>query len=368
MLLDTGRDAANYSERWETALALNAEVMKATQAHGADALEVACARFSDCGPLLRLRRYGDARALLIDCRAVFEAERDIEMLGKVYSALADLENETGGRAAAVRFTEVALGYSYQAGKPRDCAISHHNLAIYLGHQGADPAAVLAHHLAAATIRLQMQSGELPITVHNLAISDLPPAPPSFADVVKRVEAVEGVRFQALFEWLPRTVSGGDAAIAAVWQRVPEEKRRRDERKQRQDVVLALAPAAIRAAFELEGYELEAALLTALAELPEVEDATLKQRLREAGLIEGPDVTRVLQRFEPLLQGIAAAVNDEGLRAQIEPELADLKQMGWRLTKAVHRIWAGEQDAEALTAGIDQNSAELVRRVLELLEQ
>ena len=110
-------------------------------------------RFNDYGPLLSLGRYDDARALLCDCRAVFEAERDIEMLGGVYSALADLEYKTGGRAEAVRFEEVALGYSYQAGEPESCAISHNNLAIYLERQGADPATVLAHRLAAAVICL-----------------------------------------------------------------------------------------------------------------------------------------------------------------------------------------------------------------------
>ena len=178
-LLDTGRKAALRSERWETALALNAEVVKATQARGADALEVARTRFNDYGPLLRLGRYDDARALLLSCRAVFEAERDIGMLGKVYSALADLEDETGGRAAAVRFEEVALGYTYQAGEPEDCAISHHNLANYLERQGADPATVLAHRLAAAAICLQMQSGLLSTALRNLANSACPPPrPPS----------------------------------------------------------------------------------------------------------------------------------------------------------------------------------------------
>ena len=233
--------------------------MKAKQARGADALEVARTRFNDYGPLLRLRRYDDARALLLSCRAVFEAERDIEMLGKVYGALADLEDETGGRAAAVRFEEVGLGYTYQAGEPEDCAISHHNLANYLERQDDDPATVLAHRLAAAAIRLQTQSGLLSTTVRNLANSDLPPAPPAFADVAQRVEAIEGVRFQALFERLPRTAPDGDAAIAAVWQMVADEKRRRDEEKQRRDAVLAAAPAAVRAAFEREGDEFSAAL-------------------------------------------------------------------------------------------------------------
>ena len=214
------------------------------------------------------------------------------------AALADLEDETGGRAAAVRFEEVALGYKYQAGEPEACAISHHNLANYLERQGADPATVLAHRLAAAAICLQMQSGLLSTTLHNLANSDLPPAPPAFADVVQRVEAIEGVRFQALFERLPRTTPDGDAALAAVWQMVADEKRRRDEEKQRRDAVLASAPAAVRAAFELEGDEFAAALRAALAEMPEAEAAALKQRLREVGLISGsagPDMAQVLQR-------------------------------------------------------------------------
>ena len=92
----------------------------------------------------------------------------------------------------------------------------------------------------------------------------PPRPPS-PTWLKRVEAIEGVRFQALFERLPRTAPDGDAAIAAVWQMVADEKRRRDEDKQRQDAVLAAAPAAVRAAFELEGDEFNAALRAALAE-------------------------------------------------------------------------------------------------------
>ena len=173
-LLDTGHTAALGSQRWETALALNAERVKVMQAHGAEALEMARARYNDYGPLLRLRRYDDARALLLSCRAVFEAERHIEMLGKVYSALAHLEFETGGRAAAVRFGEVGLGYTYQAGEPEDFAISHNNLATYLERQDVDPTTVLAHRLAAAAIRLQVQSGLLPTT--SAQPGDLGPAP------------------------------------------------------------------------------------------------------------------------------------------------------------------------------------------------
>ena len=149
----------------------------------------------------------------------------------------------------------------------------------------------------------------------------------------------------------------------------DEKRQRDEQKQKRVAVLASAPASVRAAFELEGDEFSAALRAALAELPEAESADMRNRLREAGLIggsAGPNMTRVLDGFEPLLKRIATAVNDESLRGQIESELPDLEQKGWRLTEPVHRIWAGERDAEALIAGLDQQDTALVRRVLEIL--
>jgi hypothetical protein len=369
VLIATGHAAAQSSGRWELALALNAEAVKLRRDRGADALEVARSRFYGYGPLLRMGRYDDARDLLMRCRAVFEDERHVRMLGEVYGALADLEDKTGGRDAAVAFQEVALGYNYQAGVPASCAISHNNLANFLMRQGAELATVLAHRLAAAAIALQMQSGQLPSRVHNLANSDLPPTPLAFAEVAQRVEAIEGVRFRALFERLPRTAPDGDSAIAAVWQMVVEEKRRRDEQKKRQDAVLASAPAAVRAAFELEGDESSAALRAALAELPEAESIALRQRLREAGLIggsTGPDMTQVLREFEPLLQHIAAAVSDESLRTEIDPELADGEQNGWRLAEPVHRIWAGERDTEALTAGLDEQDTALIRRVLEIL--
>jgi hypothetical protein len=68
------------------------------------------------------------------------------------------------------------------------------------------------------------------------------------------------------------------------------------------------------------------------------------------------MTEVLHEFGRPLQGIAPAVNDEGLLAQNEPILAKPEDSGWRLTEAVHRIWAGEPDAEVLTAGFDEQGS------------
>jgi hypothetical protein len=166
-------------------------------------------------------------------------------------------------------------------------------------------------LAAATIRLQMHSGRLSTILHNLANADMPAEPPSFAAVVAQVETIKGVRFQSLFERLPHTVPDGDAAIAAVWQLVKEQKEKSNQPR--------------------------------------------------------PDMDQLLRESEPLLQAIVAvAKRDESLRAELEAMLLQLEENGWKLTDAVQRIWAGERDAKALTAGVDPNSAQVVHRVLQLL--
>src|SRR5262249_9690944 len=154
-----------------------------------------------------------------------------------------------------------------------------------------------------------------------------------------VEAVAGVRFRELFERLPRTAPDGDAALAAVWQLVQEAQRRQDAERQRQTAVLAALPEAVRAAFDLEGDAVSAALRAALAALPAEDAAAIGQRLQDAGLIArpaGPDLEQVLREFEPLLQEIIAAATDEGRRGALEPVLADLEQNGWRLQQPVQR--------------------------------
>jgi tetratricopeptide (TPR) repeat protein len=369
VLLDTGNTAALGAGRWEAALALNGETVRVTRARGADELEVAKTRFGDYAPLLRLSRYGEARALLLECRAVFEAGADIQMVGMVYSALADLEDKTGGGDEAVRFQEVALPYTYRVGQPANCGMMHHNLANYLEHRGDDASLVLGHRLAAGVVRYQTQSGGLASTLSAMALSELPPSPPTFAEVAERVEAIEGVRFTELFERLPRTAPDGDAAIAEVWRLVGEAKSRMDEERRNRDEVLASLPPVVRAAFDLEGGEFSAALEAALAELPPKEaDATL-QRLRDTGLLtEGSasDLEEVLREFGPLLELLVAAVKGESLRPGLEPLLANREEKGWMLREPIHRIWAGERDPETLTIGLDDQDTALIREVLRLL--
>ena len=55
-----------------------------------------------------------------------------------------------------------------------------------------------------------------------------------------------------------------------------------------------------------------------------------------------------------------------MRGELESTLAEAESNGWRLTDPIHRIWAGERDAEALTAGLDAHHSSFIRRLLEIL--
>jgi hypothetical protein len=143
------------------------------------------------------------------------------------------------------------------------------------------------------------------------------------------------------------------------------------RREMKEALASFLPPEVMAALESGD---DAQIMAALEQMPPEQAQALMEQMmgmaQEAGFEvpqqTGPDMERVLREFGPLLQGIAAAVEDEGLRGELEPVLAQLEERGWRVREAAHRIWAGERDEAALTAGIDPNSAQLVRRVLALL--
>ena len=222
IILESGRDAArNLERREELALALNAEVLQSRIARRAPALAQARTCFNDYGPLLRRQRYAEAREVLENCRDTFVAENDVPQLGKVFGALADLEDKLNHRDRAIDLSHTALRYTYLAGDPEDCTASHFKLANYLRDAGGPPVVALAHRLAAALIRFQTASGKLPSTLQALArdLADFiasPPLPADFAALCAIVEQVEGVRFRDLFERLPKDqAADGDAALQQV---------------------------------------------------------------------------------------------------------------------------------------------------------
>ena len=194
---------------------------------------------------------------------------------------------------------------------------------------------------------QTQSGRLAIAASHLANSVLTDTPPAFAELVARVEEIEGVQFAALFERLPRTAPDGDAAIAAVWQLAAEERSRKGAETQRNQAVrsalTSILPPELLAAFESGDKSQFAA---ALAQLSPQQQQTLMEQMQSAMQQSGiempepsrPDMDQVLQNFAPLLQAIAAvARGDDGPREQIEAALPQLEQNGWQLTHAVHRL-------------------------------
>lgn len=229
-ILDAGRAVAQSLNRWEEALALNGEIVASQESRGASLLQVARSRFNDYGPLLSLGRHEEVRSLLLVCRAIFEEEQAVADLGRVFSALANLEGQLRCYPQGITFEETALRYKYLAGTPEDCALSHFNLSACLTQAGGPPRAALAHWLAAGIIHFQTASGAWPSTLsvlanHLISVPAEPSSgPDSFDALCRIVEEVEGVRFRDLCERLPHRAATIEEAFAAVLREAMEKAR------------------------------------------------------------------------------------------------------------------------------------------------
>ncbi|MDQ2707394.1 MAG: CHAT domain-containing protein [Actinomycetota bacterium] len=224
LLLNIGVLAARHLGRWQQALDLNAENLDSMRRRGATDTEQAFDAFNDYGPLLRLGRAGEARELLIRCRAVFEATNNIPNLGKTISALASVEDTLGRHDRAITLQTDALRYKYLAADPEAIGGSHHNLATHLQDGGLDPRQVWAHHLAAAVIHYQIGGGHLTDSLEALAgllAADPTAAPNTFAQVCQTVEQVDGVHLADLLAHLPQRAPDGQTAMDEVLRLVPQ---------------------------------------------------------------------------------------------------------------------------------------------------
>jgi hypothetical protein len=227
-ILDTGREAALRLQRWEEALSLNDESGRVKVSRGATKLDVARARFNDHAPLLRLKRYSEARSLLYQCLAVFESDGGSVELGAVHSSIARLESDLQHLPEAIRHERAALRYRYSVLSPVDCALSHFNLANRLMRSNAHSREAVGHRLASALIRYQMNHGNLPNTIRAVRqqVAQVSPGdvPASFDQLCDLVEQTEGVRFRELFARLPQRAASGDEALHAVFAmaQTPEE--------------------------------------------------------------------------------------------------------------------------------------------------
>jgi len=78
--------------------------------------------------------------------------------------------------------------------------------------------------------------------------------------------------------------------------------------------------------------------------------------------------QILQLSAPVIRdAVAATQGNHRARAKLNNALGMLEQSGWHITDPIRRIWAGERDEAALTAGIDANSALIVREILRQLQ-
>jgi tetratricopeptide (TPR) repeat protein len=220
--LGIGRSSALATGEWSQCLELNAEKVASMRGRGAGVHEATRFRFNDAGALIRLGRLAEAERLLAECQRVFEDHADIPMLGIVLSARADLESHRGNNRAAADLERAALRLSYARPEPRNIAISHHNLAIYLGRLGDDRATRRAHRLAAALIRqLAGMSHYLVGTIRALTYEMRedggtdPSLPSTVAQVIAVAEQTEGVHLSALLTALQPDESAVEAALAEI---------------------------------------------------------------------------------------------------------------------------------------------------------
>jgi tetratricopeptide (TPR) repeat protein len=92
----------------------------------------------------------------------------------------------------------------------------------------------------------------------------------------------------------------------------------------------------------------------------------RRREQEAFAAFAGNRFQIDQHFGSLLPLLAAAQDDLEVRAQIEKSLPLLEEKGWYISKALHRMWAGERDWPALVDRLGNGSALLILRALETL--
>jgi hypothetical protein len=220
-ILNASHTSALALRDWQQCLDLNAEILASAQQRGAGAYEIACHRFNDAWPLIGLGRLAEAGPLLRDCQQVFEDQRATDMLAAVLGARAGLEGKLGHRENAVDLARTGLRLGYARPGPRAIAVGHHNLALYLGKAGGDPAGQRAHRLAAALIRqLAGLADDLARTQRALAgeLREDPgtePLPATLAEVIKVAEQTDGVHLADLLTALQPDAQATEAALAQI---------------------------------------------------------------------------------------------------------------------------------------------------------
>ena len=201
--LDIARQADFAREDWESALRRLDAMLEVERTLQRPAEGIAATRMNRAVVLGRLGRFGEARAELEACLALFQ--NDPAQSAKVLSSFANLSGEQGDVAQAITQERRALALREQLLDPNDRAISHNNLAEYLKRQGAPAALAEAprHQLAALIYRLVAGLGQsLQTSLHNYAIAFRRARAAGTELTVPRVaELLADPAFHPLDQWL-----------------------------------------------------------------------------------------------------------------------------------------------------------------------
>ena len=272
------------------------------------------------GPLLELGCLTEADQLLRDCQDVFETVGDVQTLGRVYGARANLENMRGHLQDAVELERSALRLLYVHADPRDIATGHQNLAHDLSRAPTgNRAERRAHRLAAAllghltgdthhlTSRLRVLAADLRRETEH---PDTPALPTTVSEVTGLVDAGDGVRFGEL--------------------------------------------------------------RTALCSDPDTADQALIDLLATAATL--PDqpaedmVAPLLTQWEPVIAAVVAAATTGHTPTELADALNQAEDSSdWAtLVAALRRVLAGDRDREQLLAGLDDVDTAILTATLDRL--
>jgi tetratricopeptide (TPR) repeat protein len=201
--LDIVKAAHLDLKQWEPALDRIDDILKIQRELQRPPEDVAKTRFNRAGPLIRLKRFGEAKQELDACLDVFESHPTER--AAVLSTLADLYHEWGDIRQAISQERRALALRDTLPDPNDRAGSHNNIAGYLERSG--DAALIAeagrHQLASLSYRIDARLGEdLKASFRNYVIdfrraqaAGTQPAIPRLADLLA------DPAFDALARWL-----------------------------------------------------------------------------------------------------------------------------------------------------------------------
>ena len=143
--LDIARQACFARKDWAATLERTDAILKFKREIKRPARDIALDQMNHANVLMRLNRWPEAKVELEECLQIFYNNPNIKQV--VLRSLADLFDGQGDARAAVEQERRALAICEELPNPRDRAISHGNLSIYLAKCGDDFAEAARHRLA-----------------------------------------------------------------------------------------------------------------------------------------------------------------------------------------------------------------------------